>query len=216
MRPLIPWVCVVAPPVRTTGSCGMIHRATRMHAGGGSPECRCSLRPWRPGLRGLAEAVLLEAAQRGDGEAFARLLEPYRVELHAHCYRMLGSFHDAEDVFQETLLRAWRGLPRFGGQKLIRPWLFKIATNACLDALKQRPKRLLPKDYAPPLGPDDSLGQPVAEPIWIQNRIQTGNSDWQRAWRGRKPCISSARRGARLYRCAAASSGDPARRAHAA
>ena len=96
-----------------------------------------------------AEAGLLEAAQRGDGEAFGRLLEPYRAELHAHCYRMLGSFHNAEDVFQETLLRAWRALPRFGGQKRLRPWLFKIATNACLDALKQRPKRLLPTDYAP-------------------------------------------------------------------
>ena len=115
-----------------------------------------------------AEPELLDAAQRGDGDAFGRLIEPYRAELHAHCYRMLGSFHDAEDTLQETLLRAWRALPRFGEARLLRPWLFKIATNACLDVLRRRPARLLPKDYGPALGPDDAPAEPRTEPVWIE------------------------------------------------
>jgi MFS family permease len=95
------------------------------------------------------EHQLLEAARGGDENAFARLVEPHRGALHAHCYRMLGSVPDAEDALQEALLSAWRGLPRFEGRSSLRSWLFTIATNACLGAIKRRPKRVLPIDYGP-------------------------------------------------------------------
>jgi RNA polymerase sigma-70 factor, ECF subfamily len=104
----------------------------------------------------------------GDEETFRRLVESHRAELHAHCYRMLGSLHDAEDAVQETLLRAWRALPRFGGPRLLRPWLYRIATNVCLDALARRPKRALPIDHGEPAGPDDDPGTPVAESVWVE------------------------------------------------
>jgi RNA polymerase sigma-70 factor (ECF subfamily) len=80
-------------------------------------------------------------------EEFRRLVEPHRSELHAHCYRMLGSVHDAEDALQDALLRAWRGLARFEGRSSLRAWLFRIATNAALDVIARRPKRVLPLDY---------------------------------------------------------------------
>jgi len=115
-----------------------------------------------------SEQALLEAARRGDEDAFRRLVELHRMELHAHCYRMLGSLHDAEDAVQDTLLRAWRGLPRFGGRRLFRPWLYRIATNVCLDALARRPKRLLPIDHGPPAGPGDDPGEPLAESVWLE------------------------------------------------
>ena len=82
-------------------------------------------------------------------EDFRRLVEPHRGELLAHCYRMLGSVHDAEDALQETLLKAWRGLPRFAERSSIHTWLVRIATNVCLDAIRSRPKRVLPVDYGP-------------------------------------------------------------------
>src|SRR3954470_13280538 len=99
------------------------------------------------------ERELLEAARGGDESAFRRLVEPHRSELHAHCYRMLGSLHDAEDALQDALLRAWRGLPRFDGRSSLRSWLYKIATNASLNAIERRPKRVLPIDYGPATDP---------------------------------------------------------------
>jgi RNA polymerase sigma-70 factor (TIGR02960 family) len=76
-----------------------------------------------------------------DEAAFASLVEPHRRELHVHCYRMMGSFEEAEDLVQETLLRAWRSRERFEGGPLFRAWLYRIATNACLDALRRRARR---------------------------------------------------------------------------
>jgi RNA polymerase sigma-70 factor, ECF subfamily len=111
---------------------------------------------------------LLDAVRGGDEDAFRRLVEPHWPDLHAHCYRMLGSLHDSDDALQETLLRAWRALPRFGGPGLLRPWLYRIATNVCLDALARRPRRLLPIDHGSPSGPDDDPGAPLAESVWVE------------------------------------------------
>src|SRR5436305_7300579 len=115
------------------------------------------------------ERDLLEAARGGDEGAFARLVEPYRGELHAHCYRMLGSLHDAEDSLQDAMLRAWRGLGRFEGRSSLRSWLYTIATNASLTAIERRPKRVLPIDYGAPADPHaDGLGLPPTESVWVE------------------------------------------------
>jgi RNA polymerase sigma-70 factor, ECF subfamily len=114
------------------------------------------------------ERRLLGAARAGDENAFARLVEPHRRALHAHCYRMLGSVSDAEDALQETLLRAWRGLASFEGRSSLRSWLYAIATNACLRAIERRPKRVLPIDYAPAADPHDGLGEPLIESVWVE------------------------------------------------
>src|SRR5919197_3225743 len=114
------------------------------------------------------EAQLLAAARTGDQDAFGRLMEPYRRELLAHCYRMLGSHADAEDALQEALLRAWRGLPRFEERSSLRSWLYRIATNTCLRAIERRPKRVLPIDYAPASDPHDGLAEPVTESVWLE------------------------------------------------
>ena len=114
------------------------------------------------------ESKLLEAARRRDGDAFSRLVEPHRTELHAHCYRMLGSVHDADDALQDALLRAWRGLARFEGRSSLRTWLYRITTNACIDVISRRPKRVLPIDHAPAAGPGDDLGEPLTESVWIE------------------------------------------------
>jgi RNA polymerase sigma-70 factor (ECF subfamily) len=115
------------------------------------------------------EQELLAAARDGDEQAFGRLVEPYRGELHAHCYRMLGSVQDAEDTLQETMLRAWRALGRFEGRSSLRSWLYTIATNTSLNAISKRPKqRILPMDYGPSFGADDIPGQPVIESVWVE------------------------------------------------
>src|SRR3954454_1086767 len=105
-----------------------------------------------------AEVTLLDAARGGAEAALGRLVEPHRAELHAHCYRMLGSLHDAEDALQEALLGAWRGLPRFEGRSSLRSWLYKVATTACLKLVERRPKLVLPVDYGPAADPHDGLG----------------------------------------------------------
>jgi RNA polymerase sigma-70 factor (TIGR02960 family) len=84
---------------------------------------------------------LLARARTGDGDAFRELVDPYRRELHVHCYRILGSVQDAEDLLQEILLAAWRGLDRFEGRASVRSWLYRIATNRCLNALRDTNRR---------------------------------------------------------------------------
>jgi RNA polymerase sigma-70 factor (ECF subfamily) len=116
----------------------------------------------------MNEQQLLTAAGSGDQDAFARLIDPYRRELLAHCYRMLGSAADAEDALQDALLGAWRGLPRFEGRSSLRSWLYRIATNACLRAIERRPKRVLPIDYGPPADPHDQMAEPLVESVWIE------------------------------------------------
>jgi RNA polymerase sigma-70 factor, ECF subfamily len=111
---------------------------------------------------------ILDAARAGDEAAFEQLLEPYRRELHAHCYRMLGSLHDTEEAMQEALLRVWRGLDRFQGRSSLRSWLYRIATNTCLDVIARRKRRLLPEEYGPKADPRQPPGEPVAEQVWIE------------------------------------------------
>src|SRR2546427_3933962 len=104
---------------------------------------------------------LIAAARAGDNEAFRHITEPYYRELHVHCYRMLGSFHDAEDAVQETFVRAWRGLATFQGRAQFRSWLYKIATNACLKQIERRPSLVLPRDYGPAADPALPPSPPV-------------------------------------------------------
>ena len=110
----------------------------------------------------------LETARAGNEDAFAQLVEPYRRELLAHCYRILGSFEDAEDMLQETLLRAWKRLDSFEGRASLRAWLYKIATNASLDALDHRRVRGLPKELYPPGDPAQPLPAPAQEVNWVE------------------------------------------------
>jgi RNA polymerase sigma-70 factor (ECF subfamily) len=107
-------------------------------------------------------------AKAGDELAFSRLIERHRGELHAHCYRMLGSLYDADDALQEATLRAWRGMGRFEGRSSVRSWLYTIATNTCLTQIERRPKRVLPIDYGPANDPHVPPGEPIAESVWIE------------------------------------------------
>ncbi len=99
-------------------------------------------------------------------QEFEVLVAPHRRELHAYCYRMLGSLQDAEDALQETLLGAWKGLAGFEGRSALKSWLYRIATNACLRVIEQRPARLLPYDRAP--ASQGSLVEPIIEGVpWL-------------------------------------------------
>lgn len=121
-------------------------------------------------------AALAAGEQSGDEAAFAALTEPYRRQLHLHCYRMLGSFDEAEDLVQETLMRAWKGRAGFEGRSMVRTWLYRIATNACLDLLASKSHRL------------QSLESPQAAdaygPEWLQpypdrllDQVASGDSE---------------------------------------
>ena len=98
---------------------------------------------------------------------FRTLVEPHRGALQAHCYRMLGSLHDAEDITQEAMLRAWNRRQSFEGRSSLKTWLHKIATNACLDALDQRKPRSLPAELGPAARPGQPPDAPVQDPIWL-------------------------------------------------
>ena len=119
-------------------------------------------------LTAEAERGLLQAAIGGDGDAYGRLVAGRRGELHAHCYRMLGSVQDAEDALQEALLRAWRGLRGFDGRSSLRTWLYRIATNACLDVLARRRSRRLPTERAPGAEAGAAPAAPVAETAFLE------------------------------------------------
>lgn len=110
----------------------------------------------------------LRLAKAGDQHAFERLVEPYHHEILVHCYRILGSFEDAEDMLQETLLRVWNHLDAFEGRSSLRTWLYKIATNACLDALDSRRVRGLPRELYGRGDPKDALPQPLQDATWIE------------------------------------------------
>ena len=100
---------------------------------------------------------------------FELLIAPHRAVLRAHCYRMLGSSADADDALQETLLRAWRGMPSFQGRSSLRSWLYRVATNVCLRMLEKRPQRMLPIDAGPAADPHGSAGrEPAAEVPWLE------------------------------------------------
>jgi RNA polymerase sigma-70 factor (TIGR02960 family) len=114
------------------------------------------------------ERADLDAARRGDEAAFARLVEPHRRSLHALCYRMLGSVHDADDALQEALLGAWRGIARFEGRSSVRSWLHRIAVNASIRLSDQRRRRrVLPVEYAPARTSTRDIGEPATEAVYV-------------------------------------------------
>jgi RNA polymerase sigma-70 factor (ECF subfamily) len=115
---------------------------------------------------------LITRAQTGDGDAFGQLVEPYRRELQAHCYRILGSLQDAEDALQETLLAAWRSLDGFEGRSSVRTWLYKVATSRCLNTLRsgrrRNPAAGTPREVAPPPGVDLPPPTRLGEVVWLE------------------------------------------------
>jgi RNA polymerase sigma-70 factor (ECF subfamily) len=109
---------------------------------------------------------LITRARAGDGEAFRELTEPYRRELQVHCYRMLGSFQDAEDALQDSLLAAWQGLGGFEGRASIRTWLYRIATNRCLNALRSAKRRPAKEWDVPEVKPPEPTR--LGEIVWLE------------------------------------------------
>ncbi|HEX6337727.1 MAG TPA: sigma-70 family RNA polymerase sigma factor [Jiangellaceae bacterium] len=109
---------------------------------------------------------LIARARTGDGEAFRELTEPYRRELQAHCYRMLGSLQDAEDALQDTMLAAWQGLEGFQGRASIRSWLYRIATNRCLNALRSVRRRPARQWDMPRVEPPEPTR--LGEVVWLE------------------------------------------------
>src|SRR6476660_5911825 len=117
-----------------------------------------------------SEGELWSRALRGDGDAFAAATGRFRRELEVHAYRMLGSTEDAEDVVQETFLRAWRRRETFRGQAPLRAWLYGIATNASLDLLERRKRRLLPHLVSAPIDPE-TLPEPSKDISWLKREM---------------------------------------------
>ena len=114
----------------------------------------------------LVTADLMTRAQAGDSEAFRALIEPYRRELQVHCYRMLGSFQDAEDALQDTVLSAWQSLAGFEGRASIRTWLYRIATNRCLNARRSASRRPAKEWDVPHVEPPEPTR--LGEVVWLE------------------------------------------------
>src|SRR5215813_2326836 len=129
-----------------------------------SPLCRCLLK----GGATMSEvtADLIARAQAGDGDAFRELIQPHRRELQVHCYRMLGSVQDAEDALQDTLLNAWLGFRGFDGRASIRTWLYKIATNRCLNARRSASRRPAKEWDVPDVEPPEPTR--LGEVVWLE------------------------------------------------
>ena len=124
-----------------------------------------------------AEEHELARARGGDDAAFTRLVEPLRRELHAHCYRMLGSAHDAEDALQEALLRAWRGMAGFEARSSLRSWLYTVVTNTCTDSIRRRGRRALPIDLGPSSERAVVDAVPRTDIAWLGPYADTGLAD---------------------------------------
>jgi RNA polymerase sigma-70 factor (TIGR02960 family) len=114
----------------------------------------------------VVTADLIARAQAGDGDAFRELTEPHRRELQVHCYRMLGSFQDAEDALQDTLLAAWQGLGGFEGRASLRTWLYRIATNRCLNALRSASRRPAKQWDVPQVAPPEPTR--FGDVVWLE------------------------------------------------
>ena len=167
-------------PANTLGCCAVPawlarHEASR---GGHADSLRARDAPVshlgdcpRPRAARSAAAKLVgmtDVIQDAGEDAFAELVAPHRRELHAHCYRMLGSIHDADDALQEALLGAWKGLSGFEGRSSLRSWLYTIATHASLRVLEGRGRRGLPGGAGRGDDPRAPLGEPLVESVWIE------------------------------------------------
>src|SRR5262245_15086698 len=111
---------------------------------------------------------LVQAARGGDERAFRALVEPLSRELHAYAYRMLGAFHDSDDALQESQLKAWRALAAYEPRTNFRAWMYRIVTNACLDMLKARSRRVLPQDVSPSVAPGPPTTAPRTDILWLE------------------------------------------------
>jgi RNA polymerase sigma-70 factor (TIGR02960 family) len=127
-------------------------------------------------LNGQVTAGLISRARAGDGEAFRELTDPYRRELQVHCYRMLGSYQDAEDALQESLVAAWQGLAGFEGRASIRTWLYRIATNRCLNALRSASRRPAKEWDVPGVEPPEPTR--LGEVVWLEPFPDALLEDW--------------------------------------
>ena len=175
----------------------------------------------------MVTMTALVRARAGDGEAFRELTDPYRRELQLHCYRILGSVQDAEDMLQETLLAAWRGLDRFEERASMRAWLYKIATNRCLNSLRDQraggPRsRPSPgrgrRRPSPPAGPSrcgcSRTRTRCSTTCPTPRRARKPATSPGRRWRSRSPpgCSGCRRASARCWSCATCSATPPPRR----
>jgi RNA polymerase sigma-70 factor (ECF subfamily) len=127
----------------------------------------------------------LARARDGDDAAFTRIVAPLRRELHAHCYRMLGSTHDADDALQDALLRAWRGVARFEGRSSLRSWLYTVATRTCLDSVERRGRRALPVDLGPSSDRAVLADAPLSDVAWLGPYPDGGLADGPTGPQGR-------------------------------